>query len=1096
MPRPKRGDADVLREAKKRFERCVTWESTARSNARIDRRFANGDAYNNWQWDQTVRTARGDRPCLTHNKVRQHNLQIINDARQNKQSIKVTPVGGNASYEAAQVFEGIIRRIEYQSKAIDAYSTATFHQVETGIGYVSVDTDYVDQDGSFEQEIYIRRHADPETIYIDPDCKLYDKSDARFAFVFEDIPREEWEAEHGENKAPPGPALDMPRSNDWVTKDHVRVAIYWRRNEDEDRLHMLRDGRVIKEGDMDDAQMEMHRPLIERTRTTKETSVEWFRIEGDKIADRGEWAGIYIPIVPWIGEEVVIDGLLDRKGHTRSQIDAQRIYNYWAATSLHTLLPTPTGWTTMGQVKVGDQLLDEQGRPTTVLGKSPVYLHSRCFRVEFDDGSHVTADAGHRWQVEERGKAIAGGWQWTDKQVTTEQLTPGTHFIHMAKPLDLPEADLLIEPYLLGMWLGNGRTAAGTITNHTQDVDETRQYLMELGYRLGPVYRDNNASTFGVYELAGELRELGLLGNKHIPQAYLRASAAQRWALLQGLMDTDGSANRRLFTCEFTTSRPALAEGFAELLSSLGLKSTHLRRAATRRKMPGGEWSDVLAHDQFTFSAPPDVQVFRLRRKRAVQEYERTTHWRRTRRFRIKAVLPVPSEPVQCLGVDAPSHLFLCGPSMVPTHNSAAVEQVALQSKVPYVGVVQAFEGFENYWNTANLKNFAYLPYNGKDDDGNPLPPPQRAPPPEMASAYIQGMQIARQDLLDVTGQYQAELGMPSNERSGVAIQQRQRQGDNATYHYIDNQSKAIRQVGRILLDLIPKIYDTTRVIKILAQDGTDQEVVSTPNAPAAHQRVRMTPQGPVPIGPQQAGADQEEDNLPDPRIIFNPTVGKYDVEADVGPTFGTQRQEAANAFTQILANNPAAFAIVGDFWAKYQDFPGAEELAQRLKRGLPAQYRPGPDPQLQQVIQAGQQMQQQAQQLLKQADAEIARLQADNMRLKEQGAEKHASIAIDEYKAETERLKAVGQIDPASLQVIVRKMVGEMLQTDLPHWLEHHGALEQAFQANMQQAQPQAPNGNGNGGQAPAGNGGAPGNGGMPQPPNGGGMPQPAAGP
>jgi len=365
-----------------------------------------------------------------------------------------------------------------------------------------------------------------------------------------------------------------------------------------------------------------------------------------------------------------------------------------------------------------------------------------------------------------------------------------------------------------------------------------------------------------------------------------------------------------------------------------------------------------------------------------------------------------------------------------------------------------------------------------------------------MASAYIQGMQIARQDLLDVTGQYQAELGMPSNERSGVAIQQRQRQGDNATYHYIDNQSKAIRQVGRILLDLIPKIYDTTRVIKILAQDGTDQEVVSTPNAPAAHQRVRMTPQGPVPIGPQQAGADQEEDNLPDPRIIFNPTVGKYDVEADVGPTFGTQRQEAANAFTQILANNPAAFAIVGDFWAKYQDFPGAEELAQRLKRGLPAQYRPGPDPQLQQVIQAGQQMQQQAQQLLKQADAEIARLQADNMRLKEQGAEKHASIAIDEYKAETERLKAVGQIDPASLQVIVRKMVGEMLQTDLPHWLEHHGALEQAFQANMQQAQPQAPNGNGNGGQAPAGNGGAPGNGGMPQPPNGGGMPQPAAGP
>jgi len=739
MPRARRGDAEVLREARKQFEKCVTWESVARQNARIDRRFANGDAYNNWQWDQAVRTARGDRPCLTHNKVRQHNLQIINDARQNKQSIKITPVGGNASYEAAQVFEGIVRRIEYQSKAIDAYSTATYHQVETGIGYCMVDTDYVEGGEFNEQEIYIRRVSDPETIYMDPDCRLYDKSDARFVFVFEDIPKDQWEQEHGELAAPPAAALDMPRNNDWVTKDHVRVATYWRRNEEEDTLHLLADGRTVRESDLDDVQMEMHRPLITRSRQTRESGVEWFRIEGDKITDRGEWAGKYIPVVPWIGEETVIDGILDRKGHTRSQIDAQRIYNYWA---------------------------------------------------------------------------------------------------------------------------------------------------------------------------------------------------------------------------------------------------------------------------------------------------------------------------------------------------SAAVEQVALQSKVPYVGVVQAFEGFENYWNTANVKNFAYLPYNGKDDDGNAIPPPQRAPPPEMAQAYVQGMQIARQDLLDVTGQYQAELGMPSNERSGVAIQQRQRQGDNATYHYIDNQSKAIRQIGRILIDLIPKIYDTTRVIKILAEDGTDQEVISTPNAPAAHQRVRMTPQGPVPIGPDTADMDRQAENMPDPRIIFNPNVGRYDVEADVGPSFGTQRQEAANAFTRILEQNPAAFAVVGDFWAKYQDFPGADELAERLKRGLPPQYRPGPDPQLQQVVQAGQQMQQQAQQLLRQADAEIARLKADNVRLKEQALEKHGELVVDEYKAETERLKAVGSIDPAALQVIVRRMVAEMMQTDLPGWIQHHGAMESALQANAQPGNGMTggapPDGGGGMMPQPAGNGGA----------------------
>jgi hypothetical protein len=167
--------------------------------------------------------------------------------------------------------------------------------------------------------------------------------------------------------------------------------------------------------------------------------------------------------------------------------------------------------------------------------------------------------------------------------------------------------------------------------------------------------------------------------------------------------------------------------------------------------------------------------------------------------------------------------------------------------------VTTAFENLENYWNAANVKNFAYLPYNGKDDDGNPIPPPQRSPPPEMAQAYVQGMTLARQDLMDVTGQFQAELGMPSNERSGKAIDARQRQGDNATYHYIDNQAKGIRQIGRILIDLIPKVYNTTRVIRILAEDGSDSQVILTQGAPAAHQRVRLTPQGPQPIGPDQA---------------------------------------------------------------------------------------------------------------------------------------------------------------------------------------------------------------------------------------------------
>src|SRR5215472_5232512 len=159
MARAQRGDAEIIREAKRRFEICVAWESTARQRAKLDRRFAEGDAWNGYQWTDSDVRARGNRPSLTHNHVRLHNLHVINDARQNKAQIKVTPTDGHATYEAAQVFSGIIRRIEYQSKAIDAYSTATFHQVQTGIGWVGVDTGYVDND-TFEQDIYIVRKPD------------------------------------------------------------------------------------------------------------------------------------------------------------------------------------------------------------------------------------------------------------------------------------------------------------------------------------------------------------------------------------------------------------------------------------------------------------------------------------------------------------------------------------------------------------------------------------------------------------------------------------------------------------------------------------------------------------------------------------------------------------------------------------------------------------------------------------------------------------------------------------------------------------------------------------------------------------------------
>src|SRR5207344_2479656 len=214
------------------------------------------------------------------------------------------------------------------------------------------------------------------------------------------------------------------------------------------------------------------------------------------------------------------------------------------------------------------------------------------------------------------------------------------------------------------------------------------------------------------------------------------------------------------------------------------------------------------------------------------------------------------------------------------------------------------------------------------------------------------------------------------------------------------------------------------RVVMTLAEDGSESKVIVAPDAPEAHQQIGQQPDGSVaPLSPGQAQQQTEDPERPDPSIIFNPNIGNYDCESDVGPAYGTQRQEAANAFSQIMAQNPAAFQIVGDFWATNSDFPGADELADRLKRGLPQQYKAGADPQVQAITQQAQQTQQHAQQLLGQADQEIQGLKAQVAALQAQAKDKSADLAIRDYEAETKRLDVVGGIDPLSLQLVVRQL-------------------------------------------------------------------------
>jgi hypothetical protein len=333
------------------------------------------------------------------------------------------------------------------------------------------------------------------------------------------------------------------------------------------------------------------------------------------------------------------------------------------ALALDTPVPTPTGWTTMGELVDGDIVLDDQGKPTTVTRAHAVRFDRPCYRVRFDDGFEITADAEHLWTTWVAGDRNPGKRRRSDGPAvrTTGEIAASlkvgrehNHSIPNTRPLDLPDVDLPMDPYVLGAWLGDGTTSQASITIH-----EPEQVVLieQAGTQLR---RRKNPFDFGMADTTWRLRQLGVLGNKHVPAAYLRASEIQRRALLAGLMDTDGSAAAD-GTVEFGTTLLVLAEGVAELAASLGFKPrTYSGRATLNGRDIGPCWRVCWS---------PRVPVFRLTRKNArLAEYPERG-WRTRHRF-IVAVDPVASVPVRCITVDSPSHLYLAGRQMVPTHNT------------------------------------------------------------------------------------------------------------------------------------------------------------------------------------------------------------------------------------------------------------------------------------------------------------------------------------------------------------------------------------------------------------------------------------------
>lgn len=683
-------DDALVKEARDRFAICEDYYSHSYQMWRDDYRFGHGDDENQAQWPDALVTGRetDGKPMLTVNKTRVHCLQIINDAKQNKPGIVVHPTTNEATYEAAEVLEDVVRHIEYMSRAQQAYDKASENQVFGGLGFCRVYTKY-ENEKSWNQDVCIGGVRDPTSIFMDPDAKEADRSDSEYAFEFDDMSKEkfkrDWPGNLGALTATP---LSIGAYDTWLTNDNIRVANYWRKSHKKVVLASVVDPSTGERRTM--PKKEISPDLIReirkdphwdyRERDSDVVKVECIKIAGSKIVDRYEWLGKWIPLVPCIGEEVIIDGKVDFKSHVRYMMGPQRIYNY---------------------------------------------------------------------------------------------------------------------------------------------------------------------------------------------------------------------------------------------------------------------------------------------------------------------------------------------------STSANMEFGALQTKIPFLGPAEAFEGYEEYYANANLQNLGYLPYKHRGDDGQEIRAPERVQPPQAAEAFLKGMEVAEQEMMMASGQYQSQMGENENAKSGKAINARQRQGDNATYHFVDNHSIMVRQIGRIVVDLIPKIYDTARVLRIRGDDGMMKNIIMDPQA-------------------QQAVQKKEDQAKQEVQIIFNPNVGEFSVEVDIGPSYATRRQEAWNAIIQILTQSPNLIPIVGDLLFKNADFPGADEIAVRLRRMAPPQaLSDQPQPQDQQMQQHIGQLTQMVQEL--------------NTRL----GDKTAEVNIKAFDAMTKRLQAIGNAGPIVTkeeeQPLIASTLTGMEGQPMPE------AMVQPAQPQMDQQQPPA---------------------------------------
>jgi hypothetical protein len=358
---------------------------------------------------------------------------------------------------------------------------------------------------------------------------------------------------------------------------------------------------------------------------------------------------------------------------------------------------------------------------------------------------------------------------------------------------------------------------------------------------------------------------------------------------------------------------------------------------------------------------------------------------------------------------------------------STETEAITLAPKSPWIVAEGQLEGYEHVWAEANRKNFSYLTYKPTNLNGQPVAPPQRSSFEPAVMAITNARMQSGEDMKSTIGMYDAALGNRSNESSGVAIQRRNQQAQTANFHFVDNLSRAQRHCGRILVDLIPKIYDTPRAARIIGEDG-EQELVKI-NELFEHKGKQVT---------------------------YDLSKGKYDVTVATGPSYQTKRQEAVATMLDLTKSYPNLFPIIGDLMLKNMDVPGADEMAKRLKKTAPPgvieqEGQPEIPPEMQNQMQQQQQMVDQLTQALNEAQAQIdQKSQETELKLYEIQSKEKIEYAKIESQMRIELLKQGATDTRLAYQAEIDQLDQTQNQIEAEIDREHAIAVSQAKQQQM----------------------------------------------